>query len=372
MTRASTAAKGRGTQGSATVGRETGRTRSADRFKGGQGRTLGELGAIASCQVVGDPNLPVLGVAEPEKAGASDMVFLVEAKFRDRVIASDAGFILASEAIDDRVGLVAKHPRVAMAKVLAAFAPQGPEPGIASTAFVEPSATLGPDISIGAGVSVGARAAIGPGTVLHPNVVIYPDVRIGRDCIIHAGAVIRESCVLGDRVIVQPGAVIGADGFGFVPTADGNVKIPQLGSVIIEDDVEIGANTTIDRGTLGDTVVGRGTKLDNLVHLAHNVEVGIHSMLVAQVGISGSTKLGARCVFGGQSGAVGHITIGEGVTVAAKSGVTKDLAPGQLVSGFPARPHKDELRRQAEFARLAKRLERLEARLAELEGSGGA
>lgn len=332
-----------------------------------QGRTLAELAAIAGCEIAGDPDLVVQGVAEPATAGPSDMVFVVEPKYREPVLASRAGFVLAAEALDSKPGLIAKHPRVAMAKVLGAFEPPPPSPGIHQGAHVDPRAVLGPDVSVGPGVVIGPEVSVGQGTVLHPNVVLYADARVGRDCVLHAGVIVRERCVLGDRVVVQPGAVVGSDGFGFVPTGAGNLKIPQIGNVIVEDDVEIGANCTIDRGTIGDTVIHRGTKLDNLVHLAHNVELGEYCMLVAQVGISGSTRIGDRCIFGGQSGAVGHLDIGPRVTVAAKSGVTKDTAGNETLSGFPARPHKDELKRMAELARLGRRLEKLEAKLSALQ-----
>ncbi len=331
-------------------------------------RSLAELAAIALCEVLGDPDLRVEGVADPETAGPGDMTFVVEPRYLARVAASAAGYVLAAEPVAGKPGLLAREPRVAMARVLGAFLPPGPRPGIDPSAIVDPTALLGEGVHVGPGVIVGERVRVGPGTVLHPRVVLYPDASIGRDCLLHAGVIVREECVLGDRVVIQPGAVVGSDGFGFVPTRDGNVKIPQLGAVIVEDDVEIGANCTLDRGTLGDTIVRRGTKLDNLVHLAHNVEVGAHGMLVAQVGISGSTRLGERCIFGGQSGAVGHLTIGDRVTVAAKSGVTKDTPSDQLLSGFPARPHKDELRKQAESARAGKRLDKIEQRLERLEG----
>ncbi len=334
----------------------------------GHGRTLGELAALAGCEVSGDPGLIVTGVADPAQAGPGDMVFVVEAKYRERALGSLAGFVLASEAFAQRPGLVAKHPRVAMARVMAAFVAPGPSPGIHPGAHVDPQAVLGPQVSVGPGAVIGAGVSVGQGTVLHANVVLCAGARIGSECVLHAGVVVRERCVLGDRVVVQPGAVIGSDGFGFVPTAAGNLKIPQLGDVIVEDDVEIGANCTIDRGTMGDTVIRRGTKLDNLVHIAHNVEVGENCMLVAQVGISGSTKIGERCIFGGQSGAVGHVTIGPRTTLAAKSGITKDTEGNQTLSGWPARPHRDELKRMAEVARMARRMEKLEARLAALAG----
>lgn len=348
-------------------GAATGPVHAGNGAEGRQGRTLAELAAIAECEVNGDPDLVVEGVAEPSGAGPADMVFVVEARYREPALASRAGFILAAEAFEGRPGLVARHPRVAMARILAAFAPPPPPPGIQAGAHVDPTAVLGPDVSVGPGAVVGPGVIVGRGTVLHPHVVLYAQARVGRDCILHAGVIVRENCVLGDRVVVQPGAVIGSDGFGFVPTASGNVKIPQIGKVVIEDEVEVGANCTIDRGTIGDTIVRRGTKLDNLVHLAHNVEVGEHSMLVAQVGISGSTKIGERCIFGGQSGAVGHVTIGPRTILAAKSGITKDVPGGETLSGWPARPHREELRRMAELARLGRRVETLEARLARLE-----
>ncbi|MBM3268788.1 MAG: UDP-3-O-(3-hydroxymyristoyl)glucosamine N-acyltransferase [Candidatus Sericytochromatia bacterium] len=331
--------------------------------------TLAELAAAALCEIVGDPAAQVTGVADPESAGPGDMVFVVEARYAERAARSRAGYVLAAEPIAGKPGLVARQPRVAMAKVLAAFAPPPPAGAVHPSASIDPAAEVAADVFVGAGCVVGAGARVGAGTVLHPRVVLYPGVRVGSACLLHSGVIVREGCTLGDRVVVQPGAVIGSDGFGFVPTAEGNVKIPQLGGVVVEADVEIGANCTIDRGTLGDTIVRRGTKLDNLVHLAHNVEIGEHCMLVAQVGISGSAKLGARCVFGGQSGAVGHIAIGPRVTVAAKSGVTKDTPADQLLSGFPARPHKEELRRLAEQGRVARRLLAIERRVTRLEGT---
>lgn len=348
-------------------------SREPARLTGGPGteQSLGALATLAGCEVAGDPALVVRGVANPETAGPDDMVFVLDTRFRDRVAQSNAGFVLAAEPFDGKAGLIAARPREAMALVLSAFIPRLPAPGIHPTAAIDPQAVLHESVSIGAGCAVAVGASVGQGTVLHPHVVIYPGARIGRDCVLHAGVIIREGCILGDRVVVQPGAVIGSDGFGFIPTKEGNLKIPQIGNVVIADDVEIGANCTLDRATIGSTVVGRGTKLDNLVHLAHNVTIGEACMLVAQVGISGSTQIGDRCIFGGQSGAVGHLKIADRVTVAAKSGVTKDTPPGATLSGFPARNHRDELKRLALVERLLGRVGRLEAKLRDL-GEGEA
>jgi UDP-3-O-[3-hydroxymyristoyl] glucosamine N-acyltransferase len=211
-----------------------------------------------------------------------------------------------------------------------------PPAGIHPTAVIAASAVVDEPVSIGAYVVVGEDVVIGSGATLHPHVTIYAGVRIGRDFVAHAGVVVREQVVIGNRVLLHPGVVIGGDGFGFAPGPDGAVKIPQAGTVIVEDDVEVGANTTIDRATLGATIIRRGAKLDNLVMIAHNCEVGAHSFLAAQVGIAGSTKLGQGVQMGGQAGAAGHLTIGDGVQVAAQSGVPSSVPAGRTVGGYPA------------------------------------
>ncbi len=345
--------------------------RSGSRSWPGGPRTLADLAQLTGARIEGEPEALVLGVSDPTDAGPDDLVFLLEPRYLDSVRTCPARFVLTREALPGKSCLVHPQPRQALIRLLLLFDAVQPGAGVHPRAWIDPSAKVADDASVGPGVSVGDQVEIGSGTILHPGVVLYPGARVGRSCVLHAGVVVREDCVLGDRVVVQPGAVIGSDGFGFVPTPSGIVKIPQVGNVIIEDDVEIGANTTIDRAVLGSTVIGRGTKLDNLVHLAHNVHVGENCMIVAQVGVSGSTEIGDRCVFGGQSGTVGHVRIGAETTVAARGGITKDIAGKVTVSGFPAREHREDLRRQAHHERLPGRVDRLERALEQLTDNLG-
>jgi UDP-3-O-[3-hydroxymyristoyl] glucosamine N-acyltransferase len=219
-------------------------------------------------------------------------------------------------------------------------------------AQVSREASVGRDAAIYSNVFIEAGAKIGDRTVLYPGVYVGKGSSIGADCIIYPNAVIRENVRIGDRVILHGGVVIGADGFGYATDAGKRFKIPQIGGVVIEDDVEIGANSTVDRGTLGDTVIGRGTKIDNLVQIGHNVLVGEDSIMVAQVGVSGSTEVGRRVVIGGQTGLVGHIKLGDGVQIGAKSGVMNDVPPGQVYSGSPAVAHTEWLKMQAALRKL--------------------
>jgi UDP-3-O-[3-hydroxymyristoyl] glucosamine N-acyltransferase len=228
---------------------------------------------------------------------------------------------------------------------------------------------------ISAGCVIGAGVHIGAGSILHPHVTIYPQAEIGSDCLIHAGVVVRERCVLGDRVIIQPNAVIGSDGFGYAPDGPRYARIPQIGRVIIEDDVEVGACTCLDRGTLGDTHIRRGTKIDNLVQIGHNTRIGEDCILVSQVGISGSTEIGRHCTFGGQSATSGHLKVGDNVTIAGRGGVTGNVDANQVMAGLPLQPHREwlktamtmthlpEMRR--ELQQLRQRLEALENHLPE-------
>ena len=230
---------------------------------------------------------------------------------------------------------------------------------------------FGPDVSIGAFVVVGAGAAIGARTIVYPNVVIGPGAGMGDDCVVHAQVSIREGVRIGNRVVVQDGAVIGSDGFGFVKQADGShLKIPQHGDVVIEDDVEIGANTTIDRPAVGETRIGAGTKIDNLVQVAHGVTVGRRVLFAAQVGIAGSTVVEDDVVLAGQVGVAGHLRIGKGVVATAQTGVPNSVDAGTMISGYPAIPNRDWLKSSAVFRRLPalqKRVAELEQRLADLE-----
>lgn len=334
--------------------------------------SLQELAERLGGSVVGEAGLRIAGVANPDAAGPCDLIFLVEDKYRSAALASAAGAVVARAAVPGKATVVVAEPRMAMAQVLALFAPAQPPSGVHPSAVVDSGALVGAGASLGANAVVMAGAVIGERTVLHPGVVVGSGARVGADCVLYANVVVREACRLGDRVIVQPGAVIGSDGYGFVTRRDKtHVKMPQIGIVVVQDDVEIGANVTIDRATIGETVIGQGTKIDNLVHVGHNVRIGENGLLVSQVGISGSVTIGDRVTLAGQSGVAGHLSIGSDTVVAAKAGVTKTLPPGVMVSGFPARPHREELRRQASLevvSELAAQVKALRAEVVALRG----
>jgi UDP-3-O-[3-hydroxymyristoyl] glucosamine N-acyltransferase len=267
--------------------------------------------------------------------------------------------------------LRARQPYLAFAHAVALFAPRDARPaGVHRLADVAPDVTIASDASVGAFVSIGAGAIIGSRSVLYPHATIGAGARIGEDCIIHARASIRERVVLGNRVIVQDGAVIGSDGFGFARTPDGDhQKIPQIGGVVIEDDVEIGANTTIDRPAVGETRICAGAKIDNLVQVAHGVRIGRRVLLAAQVGIAGSTILEDDVTLAGQVGVAGHLTLGKGVVATAQSGIPNSVPEGAFISGYPAIPNRDWLKASAIFRRLPelkKAVADLQRRLEEL------
>jgi UDP-3-O-[3-hydroxymyristoyl] glucosamine N-acyltransferase len=239
-------------------------------------------------------------------------------------------------------------------------------------AVISETATIGADVTVYPGASIGKNVAVGARTVIYPGAVIYDNVGIGDDCTIHANAVVRERCRIGNRCILQPGAVIGSDGFGYAPDGNSYYRIPQIGIVVLDDDVEIGANSCIDRAAVDVTRIGRGTKLDNLVQIAHNCEVGEDCMIVSQVGISGSAKIGNHVTLAGQVGVAGHLTIGDNVLVGAQSGVPSSLAANAAYSGSPTMPHKEWLRSAMVVPRLPelkKTVSSLEKRIAELEAA---
>lgn len=313
-------------------------------------------------------NRAIQGVANPEEAGPDDLIFLVESEYLPRIQASAAlAFVgKGADRLEGKSQLVAENPRLAMARILAFFAHPAPR-GIHPASVVDPSATLGEGVSVGAHAFVGPGCTIGRGTVLHPNVTVLDEAIIGEDCVLYPGVTVREGCRLGDRVLLQPGCVIGSDGYGFLLHEGKHEKIPQIGNVVVEDDVEIGANTAIDRATIGSTRIGQGTKIDNLVHIAHNDRIGEHCLIVSQTGISGSVTVGARTTLAGQVGVAGHLSIGEDCLVLARSGITKDLPSRSMVSGFPAKPHREELKRAALPARMERKLEELQQALSLLE-----
>ncbi|AMJ60099.1 UDP-3-O-(3-hydroxymyristoyl)glucosamine N-acyltransferase [Bosea sp. PAMC 26642] len=296
-----------------------------------------------------DAARPITGVAALEAAGSSDLAYMDNPKYTEALAVTGAGLCLVSARFAARVpvgttALVSPAPYHAFAQVLARLFPAALKPGsmfgaqgVAPGAFVHATARLEAGVTVDPGAVVGPGAEIGAGTVISAHAVIGPQVRIGRDCSIGPGSTL-QSTLIGNRVIIHPGVRIGQDGFGFAMSPKGHMKVPQIGRVIIQDDVEIGANTCIDRGASRDTVIGEGTKIDNLVQIGHNVVIGRHCVIVAQVGIAGSTTLEDFVVLGGQVGLAGHLTVGMGAQVAAQSGVAGDVPRGARYGGSPAQP----------------------------------
>jgi UDP-3-O-[3-hydroxymyristoyl] glucosamine N-acyltransferase len=300
---------------------------------------VSELAEMLSCPYKGKGTTLITGVSSLEDAKKGDLVFLAHRKFRSQLEKTEASAaIIPSDETFDRIPVIkSTNPQLSFIKAVEFFIPPyRPAPGIHPLAYVSPTAKIGKDVSVGAFVSIGDQVEIGNRSVLFAFVTIYPHTRIGRGCTIHSHVSIREGSVIGNRVIIHNGAVIGSDGFGYVQDKrKTHVKIPQRGVVVIEDDVEIGANTTVDRASLGKTIIHKGTKIDNLVQIAHNVKIGPHAILVAQTGIAGSSKIGKNVVAGGQVGIADHVEIGDHVIIAAKSGVTKSIPPNTIVAGIP-------------------------------------
>jgi UDP-3-O-[3-hydroxymyristoyl] glucosamine N-acyltransferase len=338
------------------------------------GFTLGELAEALQARLDGDPAQVVTGVAPLESAGPDQISFLIDARYHDAARASRAGaFLVASDAADlPAPTLRCPAPQQALIDLVGMFHPvPAPPPGVHPTAVVAPEAQVDPTASVGALTVIERGAVIGPATRLHALVYVGPGVEIGEGTIVYPHVSLRDGVRIGRRVVIHAGAVLGADGFGFV--FDGRVhrKVPQVGGVLIEDDVEIGANTTIDRATFGDTIVRRGVKIDNLVQIGHNVEVGEHSLLVAQVGVSGSSRLGRGVVLAGQVGVADHVTLGDGVIAAAQSGIPSSLEAGARVWGTPARPAAQARRivvAETRLPELLRRVRALEQRLERLAG----
>lgn len=302
-------------------------------------------------------DVEITGVATIDDAGPGDLTFLANDAYRAALKTSRAGAVLVETAFEGDVPmpvLRAERPRLAFARLIARFHP--PKPRTASvhpTAIVPASCTLGARVSIGAYAVLGENVRVGAGTTIHPHAVVYDDVRMGAGCEIHSHATVREGVVLGDRVVLQNGAVIGSDGFGFEPSAGGGFeKVPQVGTVVLGDDVEVQANACVDRSALGATRVGRGTKIDNLAQIAHGCIVGEDTIICGQVGLAGSTHVGNRVMLGGQVGSSGHIRIGDGTQVAAQSGVIQDLEPNAVYGGTPATPMGVALRTAAWLPKL--------------------
>jgi UDP-3-O-[3-hydroxymyristoyl] glucosamine N-acyltransferase len=336
--------------------------------------SLGELVGKLGGELVGDPDISIKQIATLDKAGQGDIAFLANPKYRTALESSKASaFILSPKAagLTDRPRILATDPYLYFARAAQWFnPPKRPVLGIHASAVVASavpaSASVGPNAVIGEGCELGEDCVIGPGCLIGDG------VRIGANSWLHAGVRIYSGCVLGVRAIVHSGAVIGSDGFGFARDADKHwVKIPQIGRVVIGDDVEIGANTTIDRGALDDTVIGNGVKLDNLIQIAHNVHVDDDTIMAGHSGIAGSSHVGKRVMVGGQAGIAGHLQVGDDIVVSAGTIVTKSLdKPGVYTAMLPQMPHADWVRNFAHLRRLdamADRVRELEKKLAEKE-----
>ncbi len=338
--------------------------------------TLGDLAAALGCALEGDGSVEIRRVASIEHAGPGDLTFLANMKYAHALAGTRASAVVAAPEVTGAPCAVIRssEPYVTYALATSLLDPEPPPvPGIHPLASIDPSAEVDPTASIEAFVVVGPRASVGARTVLRPHAVIGAEASIGPDCVIHAHVSIRERCRLGARVIVQDGVVIGGDGYGFATRRDGtHVKIQQRGPVVIEDDVEIGANTTIDRPAVGETRIKAGTKIDNLVQIGHGVVLGRNVLLAAQVGIAGSTTIGDSVVLGGQVGVGGHLSIGDRVKAVGQSGITNSVEADRFVSGYPAIDNAEWRRASAVYRQLPELRRRLRALEARHEGEQAA
>jgi UDP-3-O-[3-hydroxymyristoyl] glucosamine N-acyltransferase len=338
---------------------------------------LRDIAEQLHCRLQGDGELDIVRVAPIQQAQPGDLTFVASARYLPDLKTTRASAVILGKAqANDPTApcavLQADDPYSAFAHAVSLFGGHArPGPGIDALSAVAADASLGADVSIGPFVTIGAGAIVGARTILYPNVVVGPGARVGDDCVIHSQVSIREGAVVGSRVTLHEGVVVGSDGFGFAPQQDGtHLKIPQHADVVIEDDVEIGANSTIDRPAIGETRIRAGTKIDNLVHIAHGVTIGRRSLLAAQVGIAGSTIVEDDVMVAGQSGVAGHVRVGARAKIGAKSAVLQSVDAGAFVTGHPAFDHVDWRKASVVFRQLPalkKRVEELEQRIAELE-----
>jgi len=336
-------------------------------------KTLGELARLVGGELQGDSEFQISGVAGLEDAQVNQISFVVGPKYVRKAHESKAGALIVPPKLIDinKPVIISDNPYLAFAKILSLFAPKPrPSLGVSSKAHIGAEVKLGDNISIHPNVYVGESAVLGDRVNLHGGVYVGSEVYIGHDTTLYPNVTVLDRCIIGDRVTIHSGTVVGSDGFGFAQDGNSYFKIPQIGIVQIDDDVEIGANCTIDRATMGRTWIQRGVKIDNLVQIAHNVVVGEDSIIIAQVGISGSTTVGKNVILAGQVGVTGHLEIGDRVRVGAQSGIAKSIPPGQTVSGSPAISHRDWLKNCQILSRLPelrKKIISLEKRLAAIE-----
>lgn len=328
--------------------------------------TADDLASAIGGRVIGEGSTAVSGIAPLDRAGPADLSFLAKPQYAPLLASSRAGVVLVSPELREAPGaprarIVVDRPYEALLELLPRlYAEQPRTPGIDASARIGRGAELGREIAIGPGVVIGDGARIGDRVSIDAHVSVGRGVHLGEDSRIHHGVTLYAGTTLGRRVIVHAGARIGSDGFGYVYRDGAHRKIPHVGRCIVQDDVEIGANTTIDRGSIDDTVIGAGTKIDNLVHIAHNCRIGRLCLLMAQVGLAGSVHVEDGCIVAGQAGIGGHARIGAGARVGAQAGVFGDVPPGETWSGYPARPHREALRAQAALFRLVPIMRRLE------------
>ncbi len=322
-------------------------------------RTLSELSHLVGGRVVGNESVEIGRVASIEEAGPGDLTFLAHSRYRLYLASCKASAIIVGSNVAvssylDKNFLQVDQPYLAFAKILRVYTrPQDYDGQVSPRASVDSTVILGERVTVFPHVYVGRGVRVGQRTVLFPGVFLGDGVEVGEDCIFYPQVTVREKCRVGNRVVLDAGVVIGSDGFGYAGEGKERIKIPQVGIVEIEDDVEIGANTTIDRATLGRTVIGRGVKIDNLVQIAHNVAVGEYSIIVAQAGIAGSTQIGREVILAGQAGVLNHLKIGDGARIGPQSGVPHSVAPGALLSsGIAAAPHREWLKVMAVLPRL--------------------
>ncbi|MCX8053567.1 MAG: UDP-3-O-(3-hydroxymyristoyl)glucosamine N-acyltransferase [Armatimonadetes bacterium] len=335
--------------------------------------TVGELARLVEGQAEGPTDVIISGVRAVGDAGEDHVVVAENERFFRQAAESKAACIVAAKEIATPVlgksVVLVDDTGEALIRILDYFKPSEriPTPGVAGSAVVGKGVSLGAGVAIGANCFVGDGAAIGDGTVLYPGAYVGECVTIGRDCRIHPCVTIYPRCVIGDRVVLHAGVVIGADGFGYKPGKQGLVKVPQIGTVEIGDDVEIGANSTVDRAKFGATIIGSGSKIDNLVHVAHNVKIGRNCVIVALSGVAGSAEIGDNVTLAAQTGVKDNVRIGDGCVVAARAGVIGNLRENSIVSGFPARDHVTEKKAQAAWLRLPELIERLRVLEREVE-----
>lgn len=333
--------------------------------------SLAEIAKLVQGDLEGNGAITIHGVAKIEEATKGEIAFISNPKYVKYIESTKASAVLVSQDFPgtERPIIRTQNPYLSFLKILRIFHPSKEmlAKGIHSSAIIDGSTKIGANIRIGAGVVIEKYCSIGDNVTIYPNVVIGQEVEIGNNTLIYANVSLREQVRIGNDVIIHSGTVVGSDGFGFAREGQQYHKIPQVGTVIIEDDVEIGANCAIDRATLGATIIRKGVKLDNLIQVAHNVEIGENTVIAAQTGISGSTRIGKNVMIGGQVGFVGHIELGDNTTIGAQSGVSKSLPPNSVYFGYPAKPIMQAKREEAALRKLPELLKRIAALEAKLD-----